>query len=170
MFNKWIFANAGWISLRVQIKPHVETQSELNDGAFVSRNQRASFACVFFVHITTHYPASTNATDKKPPKRQIPPLTCDPRGHPVCTQRKFKQSLWLHYLSSSSPPLHPPVDTRSHRAEADRPGITHSLASEVPLSGDCWRKKENRSIHLPRAWQVIFTWDEIWVVPACWIP
>lgn len=72
--------------------------------------------------------------------------------------------------SSPSSPLHPSVDTGSHRAGADTPDITHSLASEVPLSGDCWRKKENRSIHLPWAWQVIFTWNEIWAVPARWIP
>lgn len=51
------------------------------------------------------------------------------RGCHACIQRRFKQSLWLHYLSSSSSPLHPSVDTRSHHAKADRPGITHSFAS-----------------------------------------
>lgn len=44
-----------------------ETQSELNYGdsqhAFVSRNQRASFACVSI--FTALYTARTNATDKK---------------------------------------------------------------------------------------------------------
>lgn len=44
-----------------------ETQSELNYGvsqhAFVSRNQRASFACVSI--LTALYTARTNATDKK---------------------------------------------------------------------------------------------------------
>lgn len=78
--------------------------------------------------------ARTNATDTKDvgdfffffiKKQQIPPLTCDPQlkgGCHACIQRRFKQSLWLHYLPSSSSPLHPSVDTRSHHGEADRPG------------------------------------------------
>lgn len=70
--------------------------------------------------------------EKKKKKKQIPywPVTPGLKGgRPACIQRRFKQSLWLHYLSSSSSPLHPSVDTRSHHSEADRPGITHSLAS-----------------------------------------
>lgn len=91
-----------------------ETQSELNYGdsqhAFVSRNQRASFACVSI--ITTHYTARTNATDKKgATKKANSPLTCDlgdQGGCPACIQRRFKQSLWLHYLVLfliTSPPI-----------------------------------------------------------------
>lgn len=78
----------GWVSLRERVprsnRITFETQSELNSGdsqhAFVSRNQRASFACVSIV--TTHYTARTNATDKKGGKKKKAnsPLTCDPGG------------------------------------------------------------------------------------------
>lgn len=121
-----------------------ETQSELNYGdsqhAIVSRNQRASFACVSI--ITALYTARTNATDKKGAAQ---------KKEEKKKKRKFLTDLWppggpkgaaLHayrwgsnrvydciIFSFSSSPLHPSVDTRSHYAGADRPDITHSLAS-----------------------------------------
>lgn len=92
------------------------------------------FCMCFYHHYTLHTKNKRNwqESSQKKKKKANSPLTCDPwesRGCPACIQRRFKQSLWLHYLSSSSSPLHPSVDTRSHYAGADRPGITHSLAS-----------------------------------------
>lgn len=89
------------------------------------------------VFLSSVHTARSNATDKqgaeggerKKSKFPVDLWPSTQRGCHACIQRRFKQSLWLHYLSSSSSPLHPSVDTRSHHAEADRPGITHSFAS-----------------------------------------
>lgn len=92
----------------------------------ICQQEPESLVCMCFYH---HYALHSKY---KRPKKANSPLTCDPggpRGCPACIQTRFKQNLWLHYLSSSSSPLHPSVDTRSHCAGADRPGITHSLAS-----------------------------------------
>lgn len=58
-----------------------EIQSELNycdsQHAFVSRNQRASFACVS--RFVTHYIAEQTPLIRKEPKKKAnSPLTCDP--------------------------------------------------------------------------------------------
>lgn len=87
-----------------------EIQSELNyrdsQHAFVSRNQRAYFECVSI--ITTHYTAEQTQLTRKEPRKSKFPADLWPggqRGCPACIQRRFKQSLWLHYLTpSSSPP------------------------------------------------------------------
>lgn len=144
--------------------------------AFVSRNQSACSACVPLV--SAAYTAWTNTTDKKgaAAKKNLKnkansPLTCDLRrrkGAAPCAYTRFKQTLRLHYLCRGPPPA--PICGRWKPLQRSRHIRHHSLASYVPLSGDCWRKKENRSIHLPWVWQVIFTRDEIWVVPAYRIP
>ncbi len=108
----------------------------------VTRNMRLSAGTrepllhVFLSSLHTTQQEQTPLTRKEAKKKKKKskfPTDLWPRGdqggRPACIQRRFKQSLWLHYLSSSSSPLHPSVDTRSHCAGADRPGITHSLAS-----------------------------------------
>lgn len=105
-----------------------ETQSELNYGdsqhAFVSRNQRASFACVSL--ITTRYRARTNATDKSLKKKQIPhwPVTQGTKGlscmHTEEVQTEFMTALSLLLLITSPPisghqkPPHWSRQTRHH--------------------------------------------------------
>lgn len=101
------------------LKPRVPCAMHLSAGT------RASFACLSI--ITTHCTARTSATKKK----QIPhwPVT---RGTKVlpCMHTEEIQTEFMTALSLLFPsPLHPPVDTRSHHTGADRPGITHSLAS-----------------------------------------
>lgn len=90
-----------------------ETQSELNysdsQHAFVSRNQRGSFACVPI--ISTVYTARTNVTDKKEGgKKSNSPLTCDLRGtgglpcmHTEEVQTEFMTALSLLFLITSPP-------------------------------------------------------------------
>lgn len=68
----------------VQIKPHDFFNPQR---AFVSGNQRASFACVFVIR---HYKLKRK-TKNATLKTQIPPLTCDPGGGGI--RRRFKQSL-----------------------------------------------------------------------------
>lgn len=113
-----------------------EIQSELNcsdsQHAFVSRNQRASSA--WASSITTHHTAGTNASDKKGGRKKlIPywPVTQSSKGG--VTLHAYRRGSDRVYDCIISPLphqlLHPSVDSGSHPAGAERPGITHSFTS-----------------------------------------
>lgn len=119
---------------------------------------------------TTH--SRTRKEKKK--KKSNSPVTRDPGPHQAtaaCIWRRFKESLWLHYLPHlpvTSPPISGHSEASVPEPETDRASLIHS-PPRCLCQVIAWRKKENRSIHLPWAWQVIFTWDEIWAAPAGWI-
>lgn len=122
---------------------------------------------------TRHPP--TNAADKTRPENAHSRPTCAPHPHPVHMQMRFKR--YPH--PTPTPPPAPPAAAASRHPAADctlgaatlggvvggREGLGGVVVGgwgghqtsltgpppEVPLSGDCWRKKENRSIHLPWA-------------------
>lgn len=99
----------------------------------VCQQEPESLFCMCPYHRAALHSENKRRWQERSRKKANSPLTCDPGGAqgaaPHAYVKRFKQSLWLHYLPSSSSPLHPSVDTRSHHAGADRPGITHSLAS-----------------------------------------
>lgn len=121
-------------SNRITLKSKV-SWTTVTRNMHLSAGTREPLLHVFLSSVhTTHreqMPLTRKEGEKKKKKSKFPTDLWPgaQRGCPACIQRRFKQSLWLHYLPSSSSPLHPSVDTRSHHTGADRPGITHSLAS-----------------------------------------
>lgn len=84
-------------------------------------------------HYPVHRQNKLHRQEKEPRTRKIPADLWPPgdrRGLPRMHTEEV-QTEFMTALSPSPPssPLHPSVDTRSHCAGADRPGITHSLPS-----------------------------------------
>lgn len=129
---------------------------------FVSRNHGASF-CMRCHRRGTRHGANKRGRQERPENANSW-LTCDPPGRPRGACRRGSNGVYDCIISSpplpSLPPRHrlpPATSQRTTRLGAAAPrGPTHQTSltrppPEVPLSGDCWRKKENRSIHLPWA-------------------
>lgn len=101
----------------------------------ICQQEPESLVCIcFYHHYTLHRKNKCHWQERtqKKEKRQIPhwPVTRGTKGAALHAYRRGSNRVYDCIISfSSSSPLHPSVDTRSHHAGADRPGITHSLAS-----------------------------------------
>lgn len=129
----------GWISLREGcqdqtgslLKPKV-SWTAVTRNMHLSAGTREPLLHVFLSSLHTTQREQTPLTRKEPKKSKIPhwPVTLGTKGAALHAYRRGSNRVYDCIIcSSSSSPLHPSVDTRSHYAGADRPGITHSLAS-----------------------------------------